>query len=255
MSNIDYISSAKERMSSRGASWVQAEDKFLIAEALATSLLTRLQASISETNSASLIVSGGSTPAPVFKALSGADIDWSRVLVTLADERWVPPGHADSNESLVRDTLMVDKAASAKFVSLYRPDISPDQALGSITADVKAMGSPFTAVVLGMGSDGHTASLFPDAPEHELVAAMDLNSTDTVMMMHPPSVPQARITLTRAALLNAKHRYLHITGEQKCQVLCDAVGNDPGARYQAGMAPVTGLLLESPESVSVYWSP
>lgn len=255
MSSIDYVSSAKDRMSSHGASWVQAADKLLLADALSDSLIQRLEASLSELNSASLIVSGGSTPAPVFKALSSADIDWSRVSVTLADERWVPPGHADSNESLVRDTLMVDKAAAAQFVSLYRPDSTPEQVLGNITADVKAMGSPFTAVILGMGNDGHTASLFPDAPEHELTAAMDLDSAETLMMMHPPSVPQARITLTRAALLNAKHRYLHITGEQKCQVLCDAVGNEPGARYQAGMAPVTGLLLESPESVSVYWSP
>lgn len=255
MSSYDFVSGAKERMGARGANWVQAADKQSLAEALGESLIQRLQDSIRESKSASLIVSGGSTPAPVFKVMSAADIDWSLVTITLADERWVPPGHPDSNESLVRDTLMVDKAASAKFVSLYRADTTPADALSSITADVNAMGTPFTAVVLGMGNDGHTASLFPDAPESELTAAMDLDSTETLMMMHPPSVPQARITLTRAALLNAKHRYLHITGEQKCQVLCDAVGNESGARYELGMAPVTGLLLESPETVSVYWSP
>ena len=255
MTNIDYVSCVKEHMASAGAAWVQAPDKVSLAEQLSESLLSRLQASIAANGRASLVVSGGSTPAPVFKALSSADIDWSSVTVTLADERWVPPGHADSNESLVRDTLMVGKAAAAQFVSLYRHDVEPEQALSAIAADVKKMRTPFTAVILGMGNDGHTASLFPDAPEAELVAAMSLDTEEWILMMHPPSVAQARITLTRAALLNAEHRYLHMTGEQKCQVLCDAIGGEPSARYQAGMAPITGLLLESPASVSVYWSP
>ncbi|MFT5045944.1 MAG: 6-phosphogluconolactonase/glucosamine-6-phosphate isomerase/deaminase, partial [Porticoccaceae bacterium] len=92
-------------------------------------------------------------------------------------------------------------------------------------------------------------------PGAQLSRAMDLNNAEGLALMHPASVPQTRITLTRRALLNANHRYLHITGEQKCQVLYDAIGDKPDEGYRDGMAPVSGLLLESPESASVFWSP
>lgn len=255
MTSNEYISYAKNRVTSAGLRWSEATDKEALAHMLSDDIVGRLQAAISSGKGASLVVSGGSTPAPVFACLSDADIDWSRVKVTLADERWVPPGHSDSNESFVRDTLLVNKAASAQFVSLYRDGISPELAVTEVAIDLKQMAIPFTAVILGMGNDGHTASLFPDAPGAQLSRAMDLNNTEGLALMHPASVSQTRITLTRRALMNANHRYLHITGEQKCQVLYDAIGDTPGEGYRDGMAPVSGLLLESPESASVFWSP
>ena len=257
MTSTDQVHDAKNRVTAAGINWCEAADKQALATLLSDDIITRLQAAIDSGSGigASLVVSGGSTPAPVFACLSEADIDWSQVKVTLADERWVPPGHPDSNESLVRNTLLVKKAASAQFISLYRDGISPELAVPEVAADLEKMSSPFTVVILGMGNDGHTASLFPDAPGAQLLRAMDLNNTDGLALMHPASVEQTRITLTRRALLNATHRYLHITGEQKCQVLYDAIGSEPNEGYQAGMAPVSGLLLESPESVSVFWSP
>ena len=256
MTSNDIAREVKARVTSAGIHWSDAADKQALALELGKDIATRLQASIaSSVGAASLVVSGGSTPAPVFAYLCEADIDWSRVKVTLADERWVPPGHPDSNESLVRDTLLVKQASAAQFVSLYRNGITPEQAVNEVKIDIQEMVYPFTAVILGMGNDGHTASLFPDAPGEQLSRAMDLSTTEGVAVMHPASVSQTRITLTRRALLNAEHRYLHITGEQKCQVLYDAIGAQPDEGYRDGMAPVAGLLLDSPATVSVFWSP
>lgn len=261
MTNETLQTSTSHQVLSVGMRWQEAGNRDALAESLADALLLQLDQALQSDGRASLVVSGGSTPAPVFKALSVADINWSAVSVTLADERWVPPGHADSNESLVRDTLLVDKAASAQFVSLYRPEVAPEDALAAIEADLNTMPWPISALILGMGNDGHTASLFPDAPAQELAAAMALDNPSLVALMHPPSVSQVRITLTRAALLSSAHRYLHITGEDKLGVLSKALeqvqgGDDaPVGTYQPGMAPVIGLLSEKPASTSVFWSP
>jgi 6-phosphogluconolactonase len=251
----DNAREAKDRVTSAGIHWCEATDKAALAIMLSDAITKRLQAAIDSGTGASLVVSGGSTPAPVFACLSEADIDWSQVKVTLADERWVPPGDPDSNESLVQNTLLVKKASTARFISLFRDGITPELAVTEVALDLQKMASPFTAVILGMGNDGHTASLFPDAPGAQLSRAMDLNNTAGLAIMHPASVAQTRITLTRRALLNASHRYLHITGEQKCQVLYDAIGDEPSQGYRDGMAPVSGLLLNSPDSASVFWSP
>ncbi len=247
--------SAKECVLGCGMHWHEQADKTQLANVLSDAITQQLLDSINANGTASLVVSGGSTPAPVFAKLASADIPWSKVQVTLADERWVAPGHADSNESLVRDTLLVDKASSAAFVSLFRSDVEPEQAVAQVAADLRKMRLPFSVVILGMGGDGHTASLFPDASADELLSAMALDNTDAVAILRPPSVSQVRITLTRAALLNADHRYLHITGGDKETVLADALIEATNGAWQLGMKPVVGLLTESPSSVSVFWSP
>lgn len=274
---IEHDGVAKENLARRlcelsGVAWCEAQDSSTLAAQLADAIAKQLQSRIDVSGAASLVVSGGSTPAPVFKRLSEKDIDWHCVNVTLADERWVDLKHQDSNEALVRSMLLVDKAAEAGFVSLYRPGMSPELALGTVAKDVLAMRQPFTVVILGMGGDGHTASLFPDAPVSELQAAMDIDSAATAAVLHPPSVEQTRITLSRAALLHAEHRVLHITGESKRQVLVDALlkssamAEDPNldvlvatgqwvaGDYSHGMKPVIGLITRKPQAMSVYWS-
>ena len=242
-----------------GIRWQAAADAEALAESLAAHIALALQREIDATGAASLVVSGGSTPGPVFKRLSVTDIAWSKVSVTLADERWVPPGHADSNESLVRERLLTGLAAEARFVSLYRADMAPEEAVSAVASDVSAMAQPFTVVILGMGNDGHTASLFPDAPEAQLAPAMALENTAGVAILAPPSVPQTRISLTRAALLNSGQRILHMTGDGKRQVLADALeqsftSSDMPGEYQHGMKPIVGLLTPQPSVVSVFWS-
>ena len=251
---------AKRLCSSAGIGWHEADNATELAADLASFVATTLQQQIDAQGQASLVVSGGSTPAPVFERLACAAIDWAKVSITLADERWVPPGHADSNESLVRDTLLVDKAAAAQFVALYRDGVTPEDAVTSVAADVQAMTQPFTVTILGMGGDGHTASLFPDAPDQQLSRAMNLDNAETVAILTPPSVPQTRISLTRAALLNSRYRILHLTGEGKQQVLADALqhsasdGQMPG-QYNDSLLPIVGLLSTKPEDATVYWSP
>lgn len=238
-----------------GLHWHEESSAAELARSLGEAVAERIELAVKQTGVASLVVSGGSTPAPVFSYLAGVAIDWSRVSVTLADERWVPPAHPDSNETLVRETLLQDKAAAATFIALFREGLSDEQALQRIAADVQSMHQPFDVVMLGMGGDGHTASLFPDAPSQELSAAMSLENGETVAFLRPPSVSQRRISLTRACLLNSKHRFLHITGVGKRTVLLDALKACKGQSYQPGHAPVTGLLTERPENVTVYWSP
>ncbi len=253
---------AKQLCEKAGIGWFEAADAQQLASQLAVSVIAALQHDLETKGTASLVVSGGSTPAPVFKCLSSVDIDWSNVTVTLADERWVPPGHVDSNESLVRETLLVERAAAATFVSLYRADTTPKESIHVVAADVLGMAQPFSATILGMGGDGHTASLFPDAAEAELADAMALDNSATVAVLKPASVDQIRISLTRAALLNSKKRFLHVTGVGKRDVLAKALldcsaKEEAGALkpYAAGMKPIVGLLTSEPKMASVFWSP
>jgi len=251
--------------------WNSADNAQQLAITLAEAIEAKLEHAIQTQGKASLVVSGGSTPAPVFAQLSQSNLDWSAVTITLADERWVPANHEDSNELLVRQALLIDQAAAATFIPLYRDGLSQQQALKAVEHSISSMASPFTVVILGMGGDGHTASLFPDAPAEQLQQAMQLDNTAAVAMLNPPSVPQMRISLTRAALLNAQCRIVHITGNSKYQVLESALfetlSEQPephtgqsvvkpalGA-YSSGHKPIVGLISEQPELVDVYWSP
>lgn len=243
-----------------GIAWHEQADSESLAQLLADEVAASLRAAIETQGNASLVVSGGSTPAAVFKRLCMAELPWQKVSVTLADERWVAPGDNDSNESLVRDTLLVEQASQASFVSLYRAGLSPADAIEPVSVDLKAMQHPFSVTLLGMGADGHTASLFPDAPGNQLASAMSLQSEAMVAVLEPPSVTQTRISLTRSALLNSERRILHITGAEKQVVLRDALlasakGDGVPGPYEPGLKPIVGLLTHSTNNAAVYWSP
>jgi len=135
---------------------IVAQSRDELALQLAQSIADLLRDDIARRGRASLVVSGGSTPKPLFSALSQQSLDWSKVAVTLADERWVPLAHPDSNETLVKDNLLINKAAFATFVSLYLEGVSPQHAPEQVDKAVEQMLSPFSVVVLGMGDDGHT---------------------------------------------------------------------------------------------------
>jgi len=225
---------------------VEGADRETLATRLARDVAARLKAAIAERGRASLVVSGGSTPLPFFSGLAAESLDWRRVVVTLADERWVPPGDEDSNESLVREHLLVGAASAARFVSLFTDAPTPEAGLATIEAALADVPRPFDVMVLGMGGDGHTASLHPDAPELEHA----MTTTDTPLAaMHPPSVPQARITLTRPALVDSRVRLLHLTGVDKRGVLERALADEPR------VAPIARVLDEVPDGVTIYWAP
>lgn len=223
---------------------ISAGSALALAESLATDVAAWLQQGIAEKGSATLVVSGGSTPAPFFKALSVKHIDWSAVTVTLADERWVAADHELSNEKLVKETLLVDAAASAKFLSIFNGASSPEDGWQQCEDALSSLPKPFDVVVLGMGGDGHTASLFPDT--EGLSDACDLESDKLSWPMHPSHIAEARMSLTLAALLNCRQLVLHITGEDKRNVFEQALN---GADL-----PITSVIKAAKSRLQLYWA-
>jgi 6-phosphogluconolactonase len=212
---------------SRGTLTVHTVSQAELNVRLAQDIAQRLAAAIQARGFAVLSVSGGKSPVALFEALRVIDIDWSRVRVTLVDERCVPRIHPDSNALLVQTHLLQDLAAKAQLVFMVASAAEP---LGSPSAQAKSASMALTAagvadvLLLGMGADGHTASLFPDAPN--LTDALDLRNTQTcvsIELAHPPAnAPYARITQTLAQILSARHIVLPLTGTDKLNTLQQA---------------------------------
>ncbi|UDG81315.1 6-phosphogluconolactonase [Candidatus Profftia lariciata] len=177
--------------------------------------------SINTKGQASLIVSGGKTPLRLFKALTQKDIAWSKVVITLADERWVDTTDNCSNEYLVRKYLLKDYAVNAMFISLKNNYATPFAGAIHIEHQLKIIKRPFDVVILGMGEDGHTASLFPKADNLDQALAMD--SGRVCMGIKPLTANLDRITLTLPTLLNSYCIYLYIIGNKKYDVYQRAI--------------------------------
>ncbi|WP_426690625.1 6-phosphogluconolactonase [Rhodanobacter ginsengiterrae] len=219
------------------------------ASALAERIAERLRTALAERGHALLAVSGGSTPKELFARLSRERLDWSRVQVTLVDERWVPDSDERSNARLVKSLLLQHDAAAAQFVPLYTGDASPEAGLATADARIAALPLPFDAVVLGMGDDGHTASFFPGG-DH-LAEALDLDGHARVLPMHAGGAGEPRITLTLPVLLQTRALYLLVTGEKKRDLLADArLGLGAARDY-----PVRAVLTQQRVPVAVYWCP
>lgn len=191
------------------------------AEALAVAVAARLQAGIGERGAASLVVPGGSTPGPIFDRLARSDLDWSRVTVTLCDERWVGPDKDGSNERLARRRLLVGRAAAACFVGLKTSHDTPQAGLAEASRRVASLPRPFDVLLLGMGEDGHVASLFPGSPA--LKASMDGDGAALQAVEAPGARgAAARITLAPPTLLDSRFVALLIAGEAKLRTLARA---------------------------------
>jgi 6-phosphogluconolactonase len=220
----------------------------VLSHELGHSIAADLTAAIAARGIASLVVSGGRSPVRLFECLRTEALDWSRVCVTLADERWVEPSDSASNERLVREVLLKDRAAAARFIGLKNGAVTPD--LGSILAwkMLASVPRPFDVMVLGMGDDGHTASLFPDSPN--LKAALDEAAAAGCVGMRAPTAPQPRLSLNLAALLESRRILLLITGDAKWQTYVAATQPGP-----AELMPVRAVLRQRRTPVDVIWSP
>ena len=192
-----------------------------LADAFAGRILGILQHAIVEKGSATLVVSGGRTPQPLFAKLAEADIDWSKVTITLADDRWVPVTDDASNDKLVREHLLVKKAAAATFITLKHDFVDAADAVPACEAALADITLPFDVLILGMGEDGHTASLFPCS--EQIAAGLDLNSQKKYIAVQPTTAPHQRMSLTLPALLASKNIFLHLTGQSKKDVVLDAL--------------------------------
>lgn len=214
-----------------------AESALALALDLAGFVAQQLREGLARRAQALLVVSGGSTPMPFFKALSGMALDWSRVYVTLADERWVPSDHADSNERLVREGLLQGLAASARFQPLFNGAVSPEVGQDTVTQALDGLPWPADVVVLGMGGDGHTASLFPHAAElTDALAEGDGPRCLPVAVPAAPNVPVPRLSLTRRALLDTRHLVIHVTGASKLALIEQAMHDGPVAQWPIRLA-------------------
>ena len=213
-------------------------------EALASFITESLAADINATGKATLVVSGGSTPKGLFAQLSHADINWAAVTVLLADDRWVPLDHPDSNETMVRQTLLVNNAAQANFMSLVGNYPNIDSNLVQTQALLEQLPA-FSVVILGMGNDMHTASLFPCSAQID----NGLATSNAVLMTHPTTAPHARISLSKARLLRTQRGLVHIVGEDKWQVLEQARASES---EQA--APISAF-INARNAFDVWWAP
>lgn len=217
-----------------------------VARELADTVAEFLRGRLHSARRASLAVSGGSTPVPFFQALSRKELDWGRVDILLVDERWVEEADGASNTRLVKEHLLQNGAAAAQFFSLKQAGDSPEEGLGAAKLALTELIRPLDVLVLGMGNDGHTASLFPDAPE--LALAMDPDSREIVAAMTPPSQAQQRITLTYALMREARLTALHLKGRDKLETLKLALGQPKDLLAM----PVRGFLKPG---LQVFWSP
>jgi 6-phosphogluconolactonase len=219
-----------------------------LVQGLAGAVSAALTAAIKARGSASLAVSGGSTPKAFFKVLSQSKIDWSKVSVTLVDERFVEPDSDRSNEKLVRDNLLIDAASSAKFEPLFYPTATAEEAAATATKQTAAIGSPFDVAILGMGTDGHTASFFPGGSR--LSEALDAATPRGVMTMEADGAGEPRLTFTFSSLQDAGFLVLHIEGAGKKDVLAKAQADGDEADM-----PIRAMLRRAASPLQIYWAP
>ncbi|WP_242124583.1 6-phosphogluconolactonase [Sphingobium sp. Sx8-8] len=220
-------------------------DGALAAAEMARRIAAILGEAIAARGVATIALSGGRSPRPVLEALSGAAIDWDKVIVTLVDERWVAPGHADSNERLIRETLLQGAAAGARFVPMKNDAADAYAGQAACEAAFAALPWPLDIVLLGMGEDGHTASLFPEAKE----LAEGLSTSALTLAVTPPAAPHQRMSLSAKAILSSRHIFLQIGGAAKKAVYDRALAGGPVEEL-----PVRVALCQHDVSVEVWIS-
>ncbi|MDC3124317.1 6-phosphogluconolactonase [Gammaproteobacteria bacterium] len=217
-------------------------DTETLDEALAQYVEGVLLEAVGVRGKASLVVSGGSTPRGFFKRLAQKPLPWQKIEITLADERWVPVDHPDSNEKQLRAIL--PEKISNRFLSL-RGEGEDALAQAAFLNKRLVNHPPFDVVILGMGTDGHTASLFPDAPQFS--KGLDTTNPNACLVVDPPQAPHQRISMSLGRLLRSQQVIVHLTGAQKAEVLAEAWrGNDPC------LFPIAAVLHQQRTPVSIF---
>lgn len=212
--------------------------------ALADFVAAKLNAALATKGSATIAFSGGRTPTGFLRTLGQHPLDWARILITLADERQVPEDHPDSNARLLRETLLSGAASAAQFIPLYSPAGQPE-----VEASLGALPWPLDVVVLGMGDDGHTASLFPQAPQ----LAHACQTEDRCAAITPVTAAHERLTLSLHALASTHNLIVHITGSNKRQLFKSAL--EPSADKTDEPLPIRRVLTAHPVPTHVFWAP
>lgn len=221
--------------------FIEYPDREMLIIAVANRIAGDLKNHLMRHGSAAIAVAGGTSPGPIFDDLCAAELDWENVCVMASDERWVPEDSERSNAKLIRERLLINRAAAARFLPFYMQGMEPDAAIGPLSEKVQAEGN-LAVALLGMGADMHTASLFPGVAGLEAALASD---APEVAVLRPDSQPEARISLTARVLDNAMAKHLVIYGEEKREALDRALTLPPEE------APVGAILSEC----QVHWAP
>jgi 6-phosphogluconolactonase len=222
-------------------------DRVALEEKLADEICLQLQKDIEARGQASLLVSGGSTPKALFNTLSQRLIDWQKVVVSLVDERFLPDGHSDQNGELVKAHLLQNEARKAEYQPMVQDAQDIDRNMQLLKTAVQRIKRPFSVVILGMGGDGHTASLFPESPQ--LDAGMAMDQDEDLLVTDPVTAPYQRITFTRKALLHTHRLFLHCYGEEKQQILTHALQQEGYLPY-----PIGGFNGQDGVELEVFWT-
>jgi len=220
--------------------FIEYPDREMMMINLANKLAGELNSYLMRHDTASFAVPGGSTPAPMFDVLAEADLDWDRVRVMLTDERWVPEDHKRSNTALLRRHLLQGRAAAATHVPLRADTETPEEAIEDLAEAVRAE-LPVSVMLLGMGTDMHTASLFPGADNLADALASD---APPLMAMRGGGAPEPRITLTAPVLKGALSVHVLIAGAEKRAALEKAQAMKPEE------APIALVL----DQANVHWA-
>lgn len=221
---------------------IEYPDDELMFMTLANTMAGQLENVLLHEERASLVVPGGTTPGPIFDALCAARLEWERVDVFLSDERWLPEAHVRSNARLIRERLLTGRAAEAVFHPFYTGGADPEAALAEVEAGLIPC-LPISVLLLGMGADMHTASLFPGA--EGLKAALDPDAKHILQAVAPTGQPEQRVTLTAPVLNGALRKHIVITGAEKRRAL------ERAATLPPEKAPVRAVL----EDTNVHWAP
>ena len=217
-----------------------------MATALAELLSGVIESAVAERGEACLALAGGSTPVAAYRLLDQRALPWKQVTLVPTDERWVGPDDPLNNARMLREQLKAADAAGCRIIQLADPAKSPDQALAEIETLLDELPRPFDLVLLGMGTDGHTASLFPDDRNIEA----GLTSERSAVKAQPPSQPTARVSLTPRRLADTRGTVLAISGHAKREVLAKAF-----AGSTVPEPPIARVLASMLVPIQIHWCP
>ena len=212
-----------------------------------------LSEAISKQGVATLLVSGGSTPAPLYEALSKSELNWKKVKIALVDERWVDKSHKASNEALIEKSLLINNAKAATFIGMKTPAKTAAAGQSETEAHYLKLPQPFSLTIVGMGPDGHTASLFPHAKGLTDALRLDnenLTAAITAKKSEVTGPNTERLTLTLTGLLKTDRIIILFTGEDKLDIFSLAQKPGPVADM-----PIRALLQQEQVPVELYWAP